>query len=111
MQELRADQERQRRVLHNAAILQARDLEERRSIAAAAVQDAQAALPSPEPAAPQGPTSGALDSSPAPLEPAVPPEAPTAPASTLHPRAPGGAKDRDWQPEAWTPRSSPQRRG
>ncbi|KAH9074273.1 hypothetical protein EDB83DRAFT_2355916 [Lactarius deliciosus] len=96
-EELHADLERQRRVLHNAAVLQARDQEERARISAASAPLAteNSPLPTPEnvPMVQRDESSQSLR------------------ASTDSELPPPVGKDRDWQPEAWTPQTTRRRRG
>ncbi|KAN0116207.1 hypothetical protein V8E52_006264 [Russula decolorans] len=109
LEELRADLERQRRVLKNAAIIQAKDQEERALLAG--VED-------PHPSTLQATRTGEKDST---LSPSDVLEAPP-PASHTHdvkrasqpPHSPGLppiGKDRDWQPESWTPQATRRRGG
>ena len=109
------DLERQQRVLHNAAIMQARDREERAHISAASAP-AVTVDQSPSPSNPQeihtrkqDPNLCSSDG----LE--RPP-----PSSELHDvkhtlgpshssELPPIVKDRDWQPEAWTPQATRRR--
>lgn len=114
-QELRADLERQRRVLQNAAIIQAKDQEERARVSAASVL---AGVENPHPSTSQGIRTGEKDST---LSPSDILEAPPH-ASQTHdinrasqpPHSPGLppiGKDRDWQPESWTPQTNRRRGG
>ena len=115
-QELQADLERQRRVLHNAAVLQARDQEERARVSAGSAPSA--------PENPRLPTTedipigqrdedmllaGALEQAPhssRPMDKAGQPSRPS-PESELPPVG----KGREWQPEAWTPQATRRRGG
>ena len=114
-QELRADLERQRRVLQNAAIIQAKDQEERARVSAAFVP---AGVEDPHPPTSQGIRTREQDST---LSPSDVLEAPP-PASHTHdvkqasqpPHSPGLppiGKDKDWQPESWTPQATRRRGG
>jgi NADH dehydrogenase [ubiquinone] 1 alpha subcomplex assembly factor 2 len=115
-QELRADLERQQRVLHNAAIIQARDQEERARISAASAP-AVTVDQNPSPSTPQEIRSRKQDPD---LCSSDGLEAPP-PSSELHDvkhtsgpthrsELPPILKDRYWQPEAWTPQASTRRR-
>ncbi len=117
LQELQADLERQRRVLHNAAVLQARDQEERARISAASVPSV---TESPHLPITENIPMGQMDEN----TPSV--GAPEPPSHSSHPigrprqasrPSPGSelpppvGKDRDWQPEAWTPQTTRRRGG
>ena len=116
LQELRADLERQRRILHNAAILQARDQEERARIAAAPVSPVSE---NPPLTTAQDLQIGQRDGDTLPLE---APELPPHPSRPIDkPRQPSRSSPdselplvgngRDWQPEAWTPQATRRRGG
>ena len=109
------DLERQRRVLHNAAIIQARDQEERARLSAASAP-AVMVDQYPSSSAPQEIRSRKLDPN---LCPSDALEGPLA-SSELHDvkhtsrpshssELPPIVKDRDWQPEAWTPQATRRR--
>jgi NADH dehydrogenase [ubiquinone] 1 alpha subcomplex assembly factor 2 len=108
-QELRADLERQRRVLQNAAIIQAKDQEERARISAGSQPTV---VENPHPPISQGirtEEQGSTLSSSDVLE--TPPlsshthDVKRAPRPSHSPGLPPTGKDRDWQPEAWTPQT------
>jgi|SRR5712671_1464900 len=113
-QELRADLERQRRVLQNAAVIQARDQEghERARIIAAA---APAIAESPSLSTPQGIRTGDQGFSdvlerPQPSS-QIHEERKRASRPSRSPELPPIGKDRDWEPEAWTPQATRRRGG
>lgn len=111
------DLERQRRVLHNAAIIQARDQEERARISAsAALAPTVTVGQDPSPSTPQEIRTRKQDSN---LCSSDGLEGPP-PSSELHDvkhtsqpshssELPPIVKDKDWQPEAWTPRATQRR--
>ena len=116
LQELRADLERQRRILHNAAVLQARDQEERARIAAAPVSPVSE---NPPLTTAQDLQIGQRDGDTLPLEaPELPPH-PSRPIDKLRQPSrsspdselPLVGNGRDWQPEAWTPQTTRRRGG
>ena len=114
-QELRADIERQRRVLHNAAIIEARDQEERARIS---TPSESSAVEIPHPSTPQRDGTeeqgSPLRSSDVLKEPPPSPHGHTVegPSQPLHsPGLPFIGKDRDWQPETWTPQAIRKRGG
>ena len=116
LQELRADLERQRRILHNAAVLQARDQEERARIAAAPVSPVSE---NPPLTTAQDLQIGQRDGDTLPLEaPELPPH-PSRPIdksrqpsrSSPDSELPLVGNGRDWQPEAWTPQATRRRGG
>ncbi|KAH9979765.1 hypothetical protein BJV74DRAFT_779922, partial [Russula compacta] len=115
LEELRADLERQRRVLHNASILQARDQEERARISTAS---AYPVVESPSSSTPQGICTGQQGSSlcssdglegPPPSSQIHDPKKASPPSHTSE--LPPIGKDRDWQPETWTPQTTRGRGG
>lgn len=116
LQELRADLERQRRILHNAAVLQARDQEERARIAAAPAPPVSEIPPL---TTTQDPPMGQKDEGTLPLEaPELPPHPSRRidkPRQPSHPspdsELPPVGNGRDWQPEAWTPQITRRRGG
>jgi len=105
---------RQRRVLQNAAIIQAKDQEERARISAASVS---VGVKDPYPSASQGCTGGQdLTLSPSEVLESPSPSSHThdvKQASQPHhsPGLPPIGKDRDWQPESWTPQTTRRRGG
>jgi len=110
------DLERQQRVLHNAAIIQARDQEERARISAASAP-AVAIDQNTSPSTPQEIRSRKQDPD---LCSSDGLEAPP-PSSELHDvkhtsrpshssELPPILKDREWQPEAWTPQAARRRK-
>ncbi|KAI9438685.1 hypothetical protein H4582DRAFT_190507 [Lactarius indigo] len=104
LEELQADLERQRRVLHNAAVLQARDQEERAHISAASVPSVTE-TPSPTP---ENIPMGKRDENSQSIGASEPPPHSSRPSPDSE--LPPVRKDRDWQPEAWTPQTT-RRRG
>ncbi|KAA1472058.1 hypothetical protein DENSPDRAFT_838210 [Dentipellis sp. KUC8613] len=110
LEELRLDAARQRRVLANAAAIDARVQEERAAIAsgnATPTSDINTSISNPSSSA-EGPTS----MSPTVLEPQtnqnlLPQFATPRRGSKL----PAVNKDKDWQPEAWSPRPTQKRGG
>ena len=112
-QELRADIERQRRVLQNAAIIQAKDQEERARIS---VAPTPTVVENPHLSTSQGIRVGERDST---LPSSDVLERPPLSSHTQDvkgasqpsrsPKLPLIGKDKDWQPEAWTPQTT--RRG
>jgi NADH dehydrogenase [ubiquinone] 1 alpha subcomplex assembly factor 2 len=116
LQELQADLERQRRVLHNAAVLQARDQEERARISAA---PAPPVSEIPALATTEDLHIGKRDEDILPLEPPELPPHPSRPIdnsrqssrSSPDSELPPVGKGRDWQPEAWTPQATRRRGG
>ncbi|KAI0277913.1 hypothetical protein BGY98DRAFT_917573 [Russula aff. rugulosa BPL654] len=115
LEELRADLERQRRVLQNAAIIQAKDQEERARVSAAFVP---AGVEDPHPPTSQGIRTREQDStlSPSDILEAPPPASHThdvkqASQPPLSPGLPPIGKDKDWQPESWTPQATRRRGG
>ena len=106
LQELRADLERQRRILHNAAVLQARDQEERARIAAAAASPVSEIPPL---TTTQDLPIGQRNEDTLPLEsPELPPH-PSRPSPDSE--LPLVGNGRDWRPEAWTPQATRRRGG
>ncbi|KAI9509042.1 hypothetical protein F5148DRAFT_1283375 [Russula earlei] len=115
LEELRADLARQRRVLYNASIIEARDREERARISAAA---ATPITEVPATSTPQGIRTRRQASSPDSFDVLERPQ----PSSETHElkrpslpshgsALPAAGKDRDWQPAAWTPRTMRRRGG
>jgi NADH dehydrogenase [ubiquinone] 1 alpha subcomplex assembly factor 2 len=107
--------ERQRRVLQNAAIMQAKDQEERALFSAASEP---AVVENPRLSTSQGIRTGEQDSTPCSSDVLERPP----PSSHTHdvkrasqpshsPGLPHIGKDRDWQPEAWTPQTIRRRGG
>lgn len=110
LQELQADLERQRRILHNAAILQARDQEERAHVSAVSAPSVTENPPPPTTENfPTGQRDDNMHSVGAPEQTAYSSQGPrqTSRPSELPPMG----KDRDWQPEAWTPQTARRRGG
>jgi NADH dehydrogenase [ubiquinone] 1 alpha subcomplex assembly factor 2 len=105
------DLERQRRVLHNAAVIQARDQEEHARIAASA----PAKDDKPSPSIPQDVHTRKQDPSlcssdglerPPPSSEIHDAKQALRPSHGLSSELPLVGKDRDWQPEAWTPQTT-----
>jgi NADH dehydrogenase [ubiquinone] 1 alpha subcomplex assembly factor 2 len=113
LQELQADLERQRRILHNAAILQARDQEERARITAGLASSASENPPSPTTEdVPMGQRDEAMLSVGGPELPPHPIDEPRRPSRPFpDSELPSVRKGRDWQPEAWTPQATRRRGG
>ena len=116
LQELQADLERQRRVLYNAAVLQARDQEERARISAGSAPSVSENTPLPTTEdIPMGQRDddtlpvGALEQPSHSSRPIDKPRQPSrhSPESEL----PAVGKGRDWQPETWTPQATRRRGG
>jgi NADH dehydrogenase [ubiquinone] 1 alpha subcomplex assembly factor 2 len=116
LQELQADLERQRRVLHNAAVLQARDQEERARISAAPTPPVSEIPPL---ATTEDLPIGQSDEDMLPLgTPELPPHSSRPIDKPRQPSRPSPdselppvGKGRDWQPEAWTPQATRRRGG
>lgn len=116
LQELQADIERQRRVLHNAAVLQARDQEERARHSAVSAPLVSENPPSPTTEnIPMGQRDENTQSvgTPEPQLHSSQPIDRSRQASRLSPNSelPPIGKDRNWQPETWTPQSARRRGG
>jgi NADH dehydrogenase [ubiquinone] 1 alpha subcomplex assembly factor 2 len=109
LQELQADLERQRRVLHNAAILQARDQEERARVSAVSAPSVAESPPlSTAETIPTGENMKRVETPEPPPHSSHPIDKPRpSPNSELPPVG----KGRDWQPEAWTPQTTRRRGG
>jgi len=112
LEELRADLERQQRVLHNAAVIQARDQEERARIAAASAPEgneySSRSTSQDVRTGKQDPSryiSGGLE------RPSSENDPRHASQPSHGPQLPPIGKDRDWQPEAWTPQTTRRRGG
>ncbi|KAH9962943.1 hypothetical protein BC827DRAFT_1266743 [Russula dissimulans] len=112
LEELRADLERQRRVLQNAAVIQARDQEERARIIAATApvmaEDSSLSTPQGIRAGDEGSSDVLEDPQPSSQ---IYEEPKRASGPSRGPELPPIAKDRDWQPEAWTPQTTRRRGG
>ncbi|KAI9458571.1 hypothetical protein BJY52DRAFT_1212084 [Lactarius psammicola] len=114
LEELQADLERQRRVLHNVAVLQARDRDERARISAVQAPSVTESPPLPTTEnLPMGQRHENTQSVEAPEPP--PYSSHSKPKQASHPspvsELPPIGKDRDWQPEAWTPQTTRRRGG
>ncbi|KAH9172698.1 hypothetical protein EDB89DRAFT_2069372 [Lactarius sanguifluus] len=111
LQELQADLERQRRVLYNAAVLQARDQDERARISAASAPSVaeDSPFPTPEniPTVQRDENSQSVGAPEPPTHSSRPIDRPRqTPRPSPDPELPPVGKDRDWQPEAWTPQTT-----
>ncbi len=114
-QELRADLERRRRVLHNVAVLEARDQEERARISAAS---APSVTENP-PQSIEHIQMGKVDEGKQPVEAPEPPPHSSRPTDiprhfsrpSPNSELPPIEKDRDWQPQAWMPQGIRRRGG
>ncbi|KAH8987918.1 hypothetical protein EDB92DRAFT_1875029 [Lactarius akahatsu] len=117
LEELQADLERQRRVLHNAAVLQARDQDERARISAASAPLVTEDPPFPAPEnismVKRDEISQSVGAPEPPPHLSYPIDRPRqAPRPSPDPELPPPVgKDRDWQPEAWTPQTTRRRGG
>ncbi|KAH9164849.1 hypothetical protein EDB89DRAFT_2116204 [Lactarius sanguifluus] len=117
LEELQADLERQRRVLYNAAVLQARDQDERARISAASApsvtEDPPFLTPENIPMMQRDETSQSVGAPEPPPHSSHPIDRPRqAPRPSPDPELPPPVgKDRDWQPEAWTPQTTRRRGG
>ncbi|KAF8258668.1 hypothetical protein EI94DRAFT_1753950 [Lactarius quietus] len=115
LEELQMDLERQRRVLHNAAVLQARDQEERARISA----DSPSVSENSPFVTPEDLQMGKGDEDTPPVE--APERQPHSSRPIIEPRQPSRpspdselppvGKSREWQPEAWMPQAARRRGG
>ena len=106
---------RQRRVLQNAAIIQAKDQEERARLSAvpvpAGVEDPHLLTSQGIPTGQQGSTLSPPDILETPPPPSHTHDVKEASQPPHSPGLPPIGKDRDWQPESWMPRATRRRGG
>ncbi|KAI0315000.1 hypothetical protein OF83DRAFT_1134118 [Amylostereum chailletii] len=112
LEELRADLVRQRRVLHNATVLEARDREEHARITAAISDPISSAIPSQPPVHESVIASGRLAASgngPLPTDETVRSAGGQGRRPKLPSDLPLPARDEKWQPQPWAPQATQQR--